>query len=82
MCFQSNDLGQSFFATLRAAMFRKELAETITKNRGTISQKVSQLALYHISILDAVWGLRVMLGVLLTIAVSQPSTTHLNELPT
>lgn len=51
----------------------KEVTDTIVNNRRAIDQKVSQLALCHESILNAVWGLLIMLVILLAIAVTQPN---------
>jgi hypothetical protein len=53
----------------------EETTNAITKNRIGIDDKVSQLALRHESILNAVWGLLIMVLILLAIVLTQPSPT-------
>jgi hypothetical protein len=50
----------------------KEITDAIANNRKGIDQKVSQLALSHESILNAVGGLLIMLFILLAIVATQP----------
>lgn len=50
----------------------KEIADAIAHNRSAIDQKVSQLALAHESIVNAVWALLVLLLVILAIVVIEP----------
>ena len=50
----------------------KEIADAIGSNRKGIDQKVSQLALAHESILNAVWALLFLLLILLAIVALQP----------
>jgi hypothetical protein len=50
----------------------KEIADAITGNRRGIDQKVSQLALCHESILNAVLALLILLLILLAIVAAQP----------
>jgi hypothetical protein len=50
----------------------KTIAAAIIENRRVIDQKVGQLALCHESILNAVWGLLILLLVLLGIVATQP----------
>ena len=50
----------------------KEMTVAIRNNRKGINQKVSQLAICHESIVNAVWGLLIMLLLLLAIVAIQP----------
>ena len=53
----------------------KKVSCAIAKNRKGIDQKVGQLALCHESILNAVWGLLILLFILLMIVATQPRPT-------
>ena len=64
--------GESRSDYLRRAC--KEIADVIAGNRRGIDQKVSQLALCHESILNAVWALLILLLILLAIVATQPRT--------